>query len=132
MPFKATRSALSFIKSGKKPDGAGAGGSPISSLAKSGNIEKARFGDGNRAGGRGTANNKTGQLGSGNNAAKNAIGGSSKRLLEGTKGNANNNKAGGSTPSLAGNSNQTANPMVTNAVSNALSNKNTGNGGNKK
>ena len=133
-PFKATRSALGFIKSGKKPAQGGAGGSnPIGPLAMKGDIEKARFGDGNRNGGRGTANNKTGQLGSGNNAAKNAIGGFSKRLSEGTKGNGNNSKAGGATPYLTGGSNQTANPMVTNAVSNALNNNNnSGNGGKKK
>ena len=133
MPFRATRSALSFLKNGKKPAQGGQGGSPIGPLAMKGDIEKARFGDGNKAGGRGTANNKTGQLGNGNNNAKNAISGGSKNLLSGgNSSNANNKKtSGGLTQALAGNNNQTAHPMVSNAVSNALSNSK-GNGGSKK
>ena len=132
-PFKATRSALNFIKSGKKPAQGGAGDSnPIGPLAMKGDIEKARFGDGNKGGSRGTANNKTGQLTSGNNNAKNAISGA-KNDIGGGKGNANNNKPGGVlTPVGAGANNQAANPMVSNAVNNALNNSNSGNGGKKK
>lgn len=134
-PFRATRSALGFIKKGiGNGSGAGAkGSSPISPLAKSGNIEKARFGDGNR-GGSGAANNKTNKLALGNNNAKNAIGGGSKNLFGGNASNANNNKAGGAVPSVVGggNNNQPVNPIVSNAISNSLNNKNSGNGGSNK
>ena len=134
-PFRATRSALGFIKRNSgKGSGAGAqGSSPLSPLAKSGNIEKARFGDGNR-GGSGAANNKTNKLALGNSNAKNAIGGGSKNLFGGNSNNANNNKVGGAVPSIVGggNNNQAVNPIVSNAISNSLNNKNSGNGGSKK
>ena len=134
LPFKATRSALGFIKSGKKPAQGGQSGNPIGPLAMKGDLEKARFGSGNGAGGRGTANNNTNKLSSGNNNAKTAISGGSKNLLGGgNSSNANNKKtSGGLTQVLAGNNNQAANPMVSSAVSNALSNKTAGDGGNKK
>ena len=131
LPFRATRSALGFIKkgSGKDSGSGGQGGSPLSKLAKSGDIEKARFGNDNR-GGSGAANNKTGRIAAGNNNAKNAIGDVSKKVLDGNA----QMKNGGSNamPANAGgnsNNKQQANPIVSNAINNSLNNKN---GGNKK
>ena len=131
LPFKATRNALSFIKSGKK---SASGSSPLSPIAMKGDIEKFRSGDGNKGGGSGSANNKTNKLALGNNNAKNAISGGSKNLSSGGSSNSNHKKAGSAgSPQVGGNKNeQGTNPIVSNAISNSLNNKNSGNGGKKK
>ena len=134
MPFRATRSAVNFLRDSKNTGTSTAIGRRLGlKTDRDYNLENARLGQGNKNGGKGTANNNTGKLSAGNNNAKNAIGGGLKNLVGGKNSNVNNNKVGGnSVPSLAGNNNQAANPMVTNAVSNALNNNNSGNGGNKK
>ena len=121
-PFKATRSAVNFVRDSKNTGLSTAIGRRLGfKTDRDYNLEKSHLSrGGGLGGGSGTVNNKTNQIGSGNNAAKNAIGGGNNpnvvkektqnNNVNNDKSNQNNNKPVGS-------------DMVNDSVSNVLRNK---------
>ena len=129
-PFRATRSAVNFVRDVKHTGLSTTVGRRLGfTTDRDYGIENARLKMGGLAGGSGTANNKTNSISSNNNNARNAIGGGANPGGVQNKGqngikqiinqgsNANNNQPGG-------------NKMVNDSINNAL--RNNGNkGGNK-
>ena len=133
MPFRATRSAVNFVRDSKNTGLGTAIGRRLGfKTDRDYNLENSRLNRGGGVGGgEGTANNKTNQINAGNNAAKNAIGGNKNSNMVkdriGGNGGANNNNA-----SSRNNKPPVGSDMVNNSVNNALRNGGANKGGNKK
>ena len=128
--FGATRGAVNFVRDSRNTGlGTTIGRSLGFKTNRDYKLESARLGEGNRQSS-GAGNNKTGNIGTGNSNAKNAIQGGAnpggvQRILGGN--NPGGNGGGGN---VNHNNPPAGSGMVNNAVSNALHNSNPG--GNKK